>query len=80
MPRNLNGLWGEWPSNRSGCKRQNIWQFPDDRPLPPDDSNVHVPRSFGQPCGGECRFPCFSSPVADNIPQCPNCEKQEYEQ
>lgn len=35
---------------------------------------------LGQPCGGECRFSCFSSPVADNIPQCPNCEKQEYEQ
>ena len=29
---------------------------------------------FGQPCGGECRFSCFSSPVADNIPQCPDNE------
>ena len=82
MPRDLNGLWGEWPSNLFGVQEtEHTAGFPMTGHYRQTTVAFTFLALFGQPCGGECRFSCFSSPIADNIPQCPDqSKKQEYEQ
>ena len=60
MPRNLNGLWGEWPSNRSGMQEtEHTAGFPMTGHYRQTAVTFTFLALFGQPCGGECRFSCF---------------------